>query len=141
LLIDYKTGNAVTGAWMGERPAEPQLPLYCLARPEMPDAVAFGRVRRGECALSGLAAHVGVADGVTELQGSRYAAEFRSWPALLATWRARLEGLAAAFRSGAAPVDPKKRAVTCSTCDLATLCRVSELVDRGSPTAGEGVDE
>jgi ATP-dependent helicase/nuclease subunit B len=137
LLIDYKAGSTSIATWMGERPDEPQLPLYCLARPVLPEAVAFARVRRGECALTGLSAQAGVADGVTELMGSRYTVEFPAWSALLAAWRARLQRLAVAFRSGAAPVDPKQRAVTCRNCDLATLCRVSELVDRGSPTAGE----
>jgi probable DNA repair protein len=137
LLIDYKTGSSSIAMWMGERPDEPQLPLYHLARPVPPEAVAFAQVRRGQCGLSGLSARPGAADGVTELMRSRYAGEFSDWPALLAQWRATLERLAAEFRSGAAPVDPKKRSVTCRNCDLSTLCRVSELVDRGSPTPGE----
>lgn len=137
LLIDYKTGSSSTVMWMGGRPAEPQLPLYHLARPAPPEAVAFAQVRRGQCALSGLSAHPGAPGGVTELVHSRYADEFPDWPTLLAQWRATLERLAAEFRSGAAPVDPKRRSITCRNCDLSTLCRVSEIVDRGSPTPGE----
>jgi probable DNA repair protein len=137
LLIDYKTGSSSIAMWMGERPDEPQLPLYCLARPATPEAVAFAQVRRGQCALLGLSAQAAVADGVKPLVSSGYAYEFPTWSTLLATWRATLERLAAAFRSGAAPVDPKKRPITCRNCDLSTLCRVSELVDRGSSTSGE----
>ena len=137
LLIDYKTGSSSIATWMGERPDEPQLPLYCLARPAPPEAVAFGQVRRGQCALVGLSTQVAVAQGVRPLVSSAYMHDFPSWSALLATWRATLERLASEFRSGAAPVDPKQRLMTCRNCDLSTLCRVSELVDRGSPTSGE----
>ena len=142
LLIDYKTGSSSIAAWMGERPDEPQLPLYCLSRAQPPEAVAFAQVRRGQCALLGLSAQAAVAEGVKPLASSAYAREFPTWFALIAVWRTRLERLATAFRSGAAPVDPKKRTVTCRNCDLPSLCRVSELVDRGSPTGGEdGPDE
>jgi ATP-dependent helicase/nuclease subunit B len=137
LLIDYKTGDSSIAMWMGERPDEPQLPLYHLARPVLPEAVAFAQVRRGECGWSGLSAHPGVAEGIIQLTRSRFASEFRDWPTLLAHWRVTLEALATQFRSGAAPVDPKKRPLTCRNCDLSSLCRVSEVVDRGAPTPGE----
>jgi ATP-dependent helicase/nuclease subunit B len=137
LLIDYKTGPSSIAMWMGERPDEPQLPLYHLARPVLPEAVAFAQVRRGECGLSGLSADLEVAEGIARLSSSRFANAFRDWPALLAHWRVTLEALAIRFRSGAAPVDPKKGALTCRNCDLSTLCRVSEVVDRGSPTPAE----
>jgi probable DNA repair protein len=136
LLIDYKTGSISIADWMGERPNEPQLPLYYFARPRPPEAVAFAQVRRGECGLFGLSANAGVADGIAQFT-RRFANEFRDWHTLLAHWRATLEALATQFRSGAAAVDPKKRSLTCRNCDLSTLCRVSEVVDRGSPTAGE----
>ena len=139
LLIDYKTGDSEVAMWMGERPDEPQLPLYTLAQTVAADAVAFAHVRHGDCSFVGLAAHGGVADGVTELARSRYALDYADWPALLSAWRSTLERLAVAFRSGAAPVDPKKRSLTCRNCDLHTLCRVSELADRGSPIAPEEV--
>jgi probable DNA repair protein len=137
VLIDYKTGASSIAMWMGGRPDEPQLPLYYLARPVLPEAVAFAQVRRGECGLSGLSARSGVAEGITQLTHSRFASAFRDWSDLLARWRLTLEALAAQFRSGAAPVDPKRGPLTCRTCDLSTLCRVNEVVDRGLPIAGE----
>ena len=135
LLIDYKTGDSEVAMWMGERPDEPQLPLYTLAQTVAADAVAFAHVWRWDCSFVGLAAQGGVADGVTELGRSRYAPDYADWSALLSAWRSTLERLAVAFRSGVAPVDPKKRSITCRNCDLHTLCRVSELADRGSPIA------
>src|SRR5437870_2837046 len=40
-LIDYKTGQATRNAWLGERPDDPQLPLYAVSAPERIDAVAL----------------------------------------------------------------------------------------------------
>jgi hypothetical protein len=139
LLIDYKsgTGPSAIAMWMGERPDEPQLPLYHLARPTLPEALAFAQVRRGECGFSGLSRDLGVAEGIARLSSSRFANVFRDWPALLSHWRVTLAALATQFRSGAAPVDPKKGALTCRNCDLSALCRVSEVMDRGSLTLAE----
>jgi hypothetical protein len=49
------------------------------------------------------------------------------WPAQLVAWRETLHALGEQFRSGLARVDPKRYPHTCQYCDLATLCRVSEL--------------
>jgi probable DNA repair protein len=137
LLIDYKTGASSIAMWMGARPDEPQLPLYHLARPGVPQAVAFAQVRRGACDLAGLSADRGVAEGIAQLSSSKFASTFRDWPALLAHWRMTLATLATRFRSGAAAVDPKKGSLTCRNCDLSSLCRVSEVADRISLTPGE----
>jgi probable DNA repair protein len=133
LLIDYKTGANVIGDWMGDRPKAPQLPLYTVTRSQSPAAVALATVRRGQCELLGLAAQGGESGGVKPLAQSDCAERFLTWPALLAEWRRTLERLAQAFRSGAAVVDPRRRPLACTECDLSTLCRVSELLDRGSP--------
>ena len=50
VLIDYKTGLA-TADWRGERPDNPQLPIYALLRPDALVAVAYGRVNAGECSF------------------------------------------------------------------------------------------
>src|SRR5207249_1119255 len=52
-LIDYKTGQATRNAWLGERPDDPQLPLYAVSAPERIDAVAFARLNPGEMAFRG----------------------------------------------------------------------------------------
>lgn len=46
VLIDYKTGG-VTPDWRGERPDNPQLPMYALLHPDALVAVAYGRVDAG----------------------------------------------------------------------------------------------
>ena len=49
VLIDYKSGLA-DADWRGERPDNPQLPLYALLRPKHLVAVAYGRINAAECA-------------------------------------------------------------------------------------------
>jgi probable DNA repair protein len=129
LLIDYKTGDAAVKAWFGARPDEPQLPLYALASDPPPAGLAFARVRRGQCDFAGLTALAGQVPGVEGLPQAKRHGAAADWPAQLAQWRAALDALAEQFRTGPAPVDPKAYPHTCRFCDLATLCRVSELRD------------
>jgi probable DNA repair protein len=127
LLIDYKTGDASVNAWFGERPDEPQLPLYALARDPPPAGLAFARVARGQCGFAGLAATTGETPGVKALTAHKGAVAAADWPAQLAQWRVTLDALAQRFRTGPSPVLPKAYPLTCRYCDLGTLCRVSEL--------------
>ena len=53
------------------------------------------------------------------------------FPALLAAWRERLSALAAEFLAGHAAVAPKRYPATCRWCALGSVCRVTELFDRG----------
>src|SRR6202041_3916144 len=50
VLIDYKTGLAAVD-WRGERPDNPQLPIYALLHPEALVAVGYGRVNAAECSF------------------------------------------------------------------------------------------
>lgn len=52
-LIDYKTGRATPNSWLGERPDEPQLPLYAVTAKEEVSAVAFAKLKRGGMKFSG----------------------------------------------------------------------------------------
>ncbi len=47
VLIDYKTG-AATADWRGERPDNPQLPVYALLSPDALVAVAYAKVNAAE---------------------------------------------------------------------------------------------
>jgi exodeoxyribonuclease-5 len=70
VVLDYKTGSKVDAAsWHKERLTEPQLPLYAaivLANSDQPPvaAVAFAKVRLGECKFAGVAAESGLLPGV-----------------------------------------------------------------------------
>lgn len=58
LIIDYKSGTTSTADWQGERPRDPQLPLYLISRQETVSAIAFAEVnvqkQRFNGACSGL---------------------------------------------------------------------------------------
>ena len=119
-LIDYKTGQATRNAWLGERPDDPQLPLYAVSASERIDAVAFARLNPGEMAFRGFSKEKNILPKV-ELR--------RDWRGLLDQWREETKKLGAAFAAGDARVDPKYALKTCRLCDLQTLCRVYENID------------
>lgn len=124
-VIDYKTGNPKLSQWFGERPDEPQLPLYSAAR-ERVGAVMFARLRRGDMGFAGMAMQDGWVPGVGAIGEVKEAAAYGSWESLLDDWRRVLNGLGEAFRRGDARVDPKQPPQTCEYCGLKPLCRVHE---------------
>jgi ATP-dependent helicase/nuclease subunit B len=129
-LIDYKTGSRVTpNDWMGERPDEPQLPLYAVTAEENVSAVAFAKLKTGDMKFSGFSVHE------KEIPGVRAA---QSWGGLMATWTRELESLASGYAQGDARVDPKKGLQTCRYCDLQPLCRVHERLNALDENEEEG---
>ena len=140
LLMDYKSGRARRGAWFGDRPDEPQLPLYALALDAdggagaAVAAVCFARLRRGEEGFEGVAEDPLWAPGLVALgAGSGGQKEFADMPALKSAWAEVLGRLGEAFASGEAAVDPKREA--CRYCDVRPLCRVDAVLGERS---GEG---
>ena len=131
MVIDYKTGIPKLSQWFGDRPDEPQLPLYALAERDVA-AVAFAQIRKGDAAFRGIAAVDGVAPGVEAVAATKDAAAFGSWDAVLAEWRRVIEALGEEFRAGDARVAPKDGARTCLYCDLGPLCRIREA-DAAAP--------
>lgn len=131
IILDYKTGRSELGDLLGERLLEPQLPIYATRAGEGGDelaAVAFALVRRGDCAMKGVARESGLLPGVAALAGSRQAEQqgMADWGSLLQRWRNQLEQLGAAFVSGAAAVDPVDLQKACKFCDLGAFCRITE---------------
>jgi hypothetical protein len=120
-IIDYKTGSRATpNDWMGERPEEPQLPLYVVSAQEPVSAVAFAKLKTGDMKFAGFS------QNEKEIPGVKPA---KSWSGLVQYWKTELEGLATGFAEGEASVDPKKGLATCRNCDLQPLCRVHERLD------------
>jgi ATP-dependent helicase/nuclease subunit B len=146
-ILDYKSGAANVGDWLGPRPAEPQLPLYALdpgkdaATSDRADirAVAFARVKAGEMEFKGIARDPGLIPGVKTVgeQRVRGARAYRSWEELLGGWRNELETLGREFAGGEARVDPKRGDETCRYCELRPLCRINE---RGGAPDAEAVE-
>lgn len=48
LVIDYKTGSVKANVWLGERPKDPQLPLYILATKPQPIGCTFACLKGNE---------------------------------------------------------------------------------------------
>ena len=131
-LIDYKTGTPTPNQWTGERPDDPQLPLYALNANEDISAVAFARLKTGEMRYMGLSEQKDVIPGVKPA---------KDWDSLVDGWKKEIESLGAGFASGDARVDPKKQLATCRYCDLQPLCRVYERVNALTEGERGGEDE
>lgn len=127
MVIDYKTGQVKPSQWFGDRPDEPQLPLYSMAVGGDIAGVLFAQVKAGGMAFNGVAADDGLAPGVKSYQRLKQTSEADSWSHVLRDWRATMERLGEAFRNGEALVDPKQYPGTCTYCALKPLCRINEL--------------
>lgn len=124
VILDYKTGGAKSAQWQGDRPDEPQLPLYAVlaaeSRPDTPLAdLAFAQIRAGkEMALEGFHRKL-TTEAVSPKRPSLPLEE------QLLEWRRVLEELATAFYRGDARVDPKNYPTTCLHCAQRILCRLN----------------
>lgn len=125
VVIDYKTGLPKLSQWFGDRPDEPQLPLYAMTQNNVA-AVAFAQIRKDETRFLGIAADAGLVPNVNPVAATREAAGLGSWEALIAQWHQVLNALGEAFRAGDARIAPKNDYQTCEYCDLGPLCRVRE---------------
>ena len=129
-IIDYKTGARVTPKdWEGERPDDPQLPLYAVTVPLPISATALAKLRAGDMKF------LGFSSKEKEIPGVKAA---HDWPAMTSGWRRTLEALARDFAAGRAAVDPKRGLDTCGRCDLHTLCRVHEKLSALGADEEEG---
>ena len=144
VVLDYKTGQVTPSRWFGERPEDPQLPLYGVAAQGAGGdgrvaAVAFAQIRADKAAFSGVVRGEGVLPGLPVKRKGELKEAAEQWPRVLEEWGAVLERLGTAFSEGVAEVDPKNGLATCSDsyCELAALCRVHERL-RGS---GDDEDE
>jgi ATP-dependent helicase/nuclease subunit B len=132
VVIDYKTGAASAADWRGERPAEPQMPLYALVFADELAGLAYASLRPGDVKLAGVARTGAVFGPALPRFKAPSEAE---WGELLQEWRRVLEALASAFAGGDARVDPLQphgANGTCQWCHLATLCRRDELWRNGA---------
>lgn len=103
VIIDYKTGSASTKRWLGERPEEPQLPLYMLCSDEPVAAVSFAQVNAREQKFLGYASSEGLLPGVKSPTGKN--SEPESWEQLLEHWQQSLNQLGEEFKQGYAAVE------------------------------------
>lgn len=122
VIIDYKTGSKNKSSLLGERPEEPQLPLYALLDLDNTKGIVFGIVKPDQQEWQGFRSE----HCELESQSSRKVdAPANGWDEQLAEWRNNLERLATEFRQGQAQVAPLNEN-TCTYCHLSPLCRIKE---------------
>ncbi len=133
-VIDYKTSSMKSGynKWMGQRPREPQLPIYALAVAE--NGTVGGEVAPGAKVVTASFANLVSREDLGfgsppdfPLTGSepKDKDNWPGWEAQLAQWRSDFDQLATDYAQGAAPVDPLDASV-CRYCHRQPLCRVFE---------------
>jgi probable DNA repair protein len=130
LVLDYKTSPKSASVWRGERPEQPQLPLYQVLLSILGrrvEGIAFANVAaRDRCELTGLSTQR-LADKLPAPSAKiDYATGSRDW-------QAALDALARDYLAGVTAPDPRKPSV-CKQCRADALCRIRE-------TAGADADE
>jgi ATP-dependent helicase/nuclease subunit B len=127
MIVDYKSGAAKAGDWLGDRPIDPQLPIYALGSDRPPDGLAFASLKAGQVGYRGiLSASAGV-PGVRSVDETRGLPEgVGEWSELLGFWHRSVQKLADEFTQGHAAVAPRDNTV-CRYCELTALCRRHEL--------------
>ncbi|PHS71312.1 MAG: DNA helicase [Cycloclasticus sp.] len=126
-IIDYKTGESSINKWFGERPEEPQLPLYNVFGSNDIQAdvrsMSFAQLKKGKIKYEGLSDSTENFSGLKRLDESKKA-DKPDWDSQMAYWKDVLGGLSDEFVAGDARVNPTKKA--CDYCDLTSLCRINE---------------
>ncbi|HEU4636316.1 MAG TPA: PD-(D/E)XK nuclease family protein, partial [Edaphobacter sp.] len=139
VIIDYKTGVAKTSQWEGDRPDEPQLPVYAIVtralHPDNPPAdIAFAQVRTGkDMALESVFEKVTDQKIIPRKRTELFEEQLNQWQGVL-------EQLANKFHSGYAEVDPKQYPKTCEHCAQRILCRLNPAAfdeDLDEETSGD----
>jgi RecB family exonuclease len=130
IIIDYKTGVSSVDAMRGERPDEPQLPLYLVASQPDATAVVLAQVKTGRMKFKALARDSDLLPGVKADP---------EWKQLVVSWRTDLTRIAVSFSEGDARVNPKKHLYTCRNCDLKPFCRIYERIESAYAEQEDGV--
>ena len=135
VIIDYKTGKVDPKKWFGDRPEDPQMPLYAITATRTPSGLAFAVIRDDGCSYKGVATKGGLLPGLPVRDGvytRDLAAAGEDMPLAIANWRAVIHRLMSEFLAGNATIDPKFGLNTCEAtyCKLQSLCRVGEMVQR-----------
>lgn len=124
IIIDYKTGMCDPKEWLGERPNDPQLPLYALTQGESIPTITFAHLSGQHMGFKGLShTELGI-PGI--LPCETYQQTQQDWHVFWEQQHKTLSRLAIAFQQGQAFVDPKEGENTCRLCELGPLCRIRE---------------
>ena len=125
IFIDYKTSRPAWRKWFGDRPDEPQLPIYATTCREVA-AVLFVQLKPDEAKFIGIACEDGIVPGVRAFAGLPEA-EIGTWEEIGPHWARTLEAIGRRFLNGEAAVAPKEPNQTCRYCEVGPLCRVRDM--------------
>jgi probable DNA repair protein len=95
LVIDYKSGEVTPSHWQGDRPKDPQLPLYIMATKPQASGCAFAQIKGGNIKFIG--------SGESSFFEQQTVID--NWPEQLEQWRKALSNLAYEFSSGFASIE------------------------------------
>ncbi|WP_439135149.1 PD-(D/E)XK nuclease family protein [Pseudomaricurvus sp.] len=130
ILIDYKTGSPNPKSWGGERPDEPQLPLYCLCYLQDQEteisAVMFAQVNAKDIAIKGLG---GLSTDHPDILPADKADSLElptDWQQIREHWQQQLEMLATTFLQGDCSLDFKNPSLKRFYEDLGPILRWQE---------------
>ena len=129
VVLDYKTGQSSIQDWQGDRPNEPQVPLYAIANSKKVAAAAFAIINNDDIKFAGIADREAIAPGIEAAENLQRSQLPEYWSEILQHWEKVLHQLAREFVAGSAAVDPKNPVNTCRYCELQSLCRIREQFD------------
>lgn len=121
-IIDYKTGSASLNSWFGERPEEPQLPLYGVFAGKQVQSLSFAQLKKGDTQYIGVSDNTSCFSALKNLE--KVKASTLDWASQIVNWRTINTRLANDFVAGDARVNPTKKA--CEYCDLTSICRIHD---------------
>ena len=125
LIIDYKSRAPAKTHWLGEKPQEPQLPLYTLLDNDI-EGIAFGEFSvTGPVRFVSLGERYAIASRDAQSLSSQTGGLVDDWPDLVRYWRRILDRLATDFANGRADIDPTPTA--CGYCSLSSVCRLHHV--------------
>lgn len=126
VIIDYKSGVSNSSAWFGERPDQPQMPIYALAEQNRLVAILYANIKTGALGFNGLSEASDIIPGLKAFNElGEHQRRGLSWSDLIPYWRSNLDKLSEEFQQGLAIPDPKKGKQTCRLCKLESLCRIN----------------
>lgn len=123
IIIDYKSGQAAVGDWFGDRPKDPQLPLYAISRLEKTKGLAFSKIKSNQIEYLGVCEDMDDFAGVKSIDSLKQSTARETWDGQMQLWTETLEKLSEGVREGYAKVDPIDQQV-CRYCQLKSFCRV-----------------
>jgi ATP-dependent helicase/nuclease subunit B len=124
VIIDYKTGKAKTNSWLGDRPEQPQLPLYVLCSETPVAAATFAVINVSQQQFVGFSESHNL---LPDVQPPGKRSEPESWDELLTQWQSSLTLLGQEFQQAYAAVKLYKPAAKQFQQELEPLNRLPEL--------------